>query len=147
MVYFTKILLEHQFLYEPDSRKGRKMDTSELIDRVKANLVVEHDDDDLLLAGLVAAAVDYARAYQRVGPDAELSPATMQAVVMLASHWAALALRLGPVAFRLALGQVGVPASSGIKCSRRFGLLCRMVLSGDALASGSPIRPRSPRRR
>ena len=38
-----------------------------LLDRVKANLVVGHGDDDLILAGLVAVAVDYARAYRKLG--------------------------------------------------------------------------------
>ena len=63
------------------------MDISGIMARVKVNLVVEHGDDDVLLAGLVAAAVDYARAYQKVALDTEVSPATVQAVVMLASHW------------------------------------------------------------
>ena len=65
------------------------MDT--LLEKVKANLILEHSADDALLQGYITAAVSYAESYQHVpeGTYAENSmPATTeQAVIMLASHF------------------------------------------------------------
>jgi uncharacterized phage protein (predicted DNA packaging) len=62
-----------------------------LLEKVKANLLVTHNEDDALLEGLIAAAISYAGGYQHLGADfyAEntMSPATEQGVIMLASHF------------------------------------------------------------
>ena len=47
-----------------------------LLEKVKGNLILAHDEDDKLLEGYIAAAVSYAEKYQHI-----------QAVIMLASHF------------------------------------------------------------
>jgi uncharacterized phage protein (predicted DNA packaging) len=65
------------------------MDT--LIQKVKANLILQHDADDGLLQMYITAAVAYAESYQKKteGYYAEeiMHPTTEQAVIMLASHF------------------------------------------------------------
>jgi uncharacterized phage protein (predicted DNA packaging) len=62
-----------------------------LLEKVKQNLIVTHNEDDTLLEGVIAAAISYAEGYQHLGADfyAEntMSPATEQGVIMLASHF------------------------------------------------------------
>lgn len=41
----------------------------QLIDQVKANLILAHDEDDELIANLVVAATSYATAYQHLPED------------------------------------------------------------------------------
>ena len=64
---------------------------SGLLEKVKANLILDHSEDDELLEGYITAAVSYAESYQHVpaGYYAEnpMPPTTEQAVVMLASHF------------------------------------------------------------
>lgn len=65
------------------------MDT--LLDKVKANLILEHSADDDLLQMYIAAAVSYAESYQHI-PEGYYSenpmpPTTEQAVIMLSSHF------------------------------------------------------------
>ena len=65
------------------------MDT--LLEKVKANLILEHSADDALLQGYIAAAVSYAESYQHI-PEGYYMENTMpatteQAVIMLASHF------------------------------------------------------------
>ena len=66
------------------------MDISDLLEKVKLNLILEHDVDDDLLENLIRTAVSYAEGYQHLqaGWYAEnaMSPTTDQAVIMLASH-------------------------------------------------------------
>jgi len=62
-----------------------------LIEKVKKNLVLEHDGDDQLLESYVTAATSYAEGYQRksVGYYEEntMDAITEQAVIMLSSHF------------------------------------------------------------
>jgi uncharacterized phage protein (predicted DNA packaging) len=62
-----------------------------LLDKVKANLILEHDADDELLQQYIAAAVSYAESYQHLTAGtyeaAVMPPTTEQAVIMLASHF------------------------------------------------------------
>ena len=51
-------------------------DTSELLGKVKQNLILEHTADDTLLERYIIAAVSYAESYQ-----------TEQAVIMLVAHF------------------------------------------------------------
>ena len=62
-----------------------------LLEKVKANLILEHSEDDALLKMYVDAAVSYAESYQHI-PEGSYSsggmpPTTQQAVIMLASHF------------------------------------------------------------
>ena len=64
-----------------------------LLVRTKAHLILQHDEDDALLLGYIAAAVSYAETYQHK-PDGhyakrgnKMTATTEQAVVMLASHF------------------------------------------------------------
>lgn len=62
-----------------------------LLPKVKANLILTHDHDDVLLIGFIKAAVSYAQSYQHV-PEGfydthAMSPTTEQAVIMLSSHF------------------------------------------------------------
>ena len=65
------------------------MDT--LLEKVKANLIIEHSADDDLIEGYITDAINYAESYQHIesGYYSEHSmPATTeQAVIMLASHF------------------------------------------------------------
>lgn len=67
------------------------MTTAELTAQVKANLLISFDDDDTLIEALVNAATSYAAAFQHLPENhyetKEMSGATRQAVVMLASHF------------------------------------------------------------
>ena len=63
----------------------------ELLQKVKANLILDHTADDDLLRSYITAAVSYAESYQHIpeGSYAEspMPPTTEQAVVMLVSHF------------------------------------------------------------
>ena len=62
-----------------------------LLPKVKANLVLEHNEDDDLLKGYIRAAVSYAESYQHVSEgwysENPMPPTTEQAVIMLSSHF------------------------------------------------------------
>jgi len=62
-----------------------------LLGQVKANLILEHNQDDVLLLGFIRAAVSYAESYQHRPAEHyaknPLPPTTEQAVIMLASHF------------------------------------------------------------
>ena len=64
---------------------------STLLEKVKANLILEHDSDDELLQQYIAAAISYAESYQHLTAGtyeaAVMPPTTEQAVIMLASHF------------------------------------------------------------
>lgn len=65
------------------------MDT--LLEKVKANLIIDGDDSDELIQNFINAAVSYAEGYQHVGVgyygENEMLKCTEQAVIMLASHF------------------------------------------------------------
>ena len=62
-----------------------------LLEKVKANLILEHSADDALLESYIAAATNYAESYQHIEEgyySSHAMPATTeQAVIMLASHF------------------------------------------------------------
>ena len=65
--------------------------TDELLQKVKQNLILEHNEDDELLKMYLTAAVSYAESYQHISEgyysENPMSPTTEQAVIMLASHF------------------------------------------------------------
>lgn len=65
--------------------------SSELLGLVKANLVLEHDEDDALLVVLIEAATSYATSYQHLPADYyqhhDMSGSTRQGIIMLATHF------------------------------------------------------------
>ncbi len=62
-----------------------------LLPKVKANLILKHDDDDELLLSYIAAAQNYAEGYQHLPGGYYnsrcMSHTTEQAILMLASHF------------------------------------------------------------
>lgn len=62
-----------------------------LLEKVKANLILQHNEDDALIESFIAAAVSYAESYQHIPEgtyvDSPMPPTTEQAVIMLASHF------------------------------------------------------------
>ena len=62
-----------------------------LLNKVKANLILNHSEDDDLLLSYITAAVSYAESYQHIPEgtyqNAPMPPTTEQAVIMLASHF------------------------------------------------------------
>ena len=62
-----------------------------LLENVKANLILEHSEDDSLIQMYITAAVSYAESYQHRDEgfysSMPMPPTTQQAVVMLASHF------------------------------------------------------------
>lgn len=63
----------------------------ELLQKVKDNLILSHNEDDGLLRGYIRAALSYAESYQHIPAgtytDKPMPPTTEQAVIMLASHF------------------------------------------------------------
>lgn len=64
---------------------------SDLLNKVKANLILEHSEDDELLERLILTALSYAESYQHIESgyysEHEMPPTTEQAVIMLASNF------------------------------------------------------------
>ena len=62
-----------------------------LLEKVKANLILNHSEDDDLLLTYITAAVSYAESYQHIPEgtyqNAPMPPTTEQAVIMLSSHF------------------------------------------------------------
>ena len=58
-----------------------------LLSKVKANLILTHDEDDNLLRGYIRAAVGYAEGYQKKTLKGTLPPATEHAIIILSSHF------------------------------------------------------------
>ncbi|GHV24857.1 hypothetical protein FACS189465_2430 [Clostridia bacterium] len=62
-----------------------------LLEKVKANLILQHDVDDELLQMYIGAAVNYAESYQKKPENFYIEkpmPATTeQAIIMLSSHF------------------------------------------------------------
>ncbi len=62
-----------------------------LLDKVKANLILEHSAEDELLQMYITAAVKYAESYQHLTEnfytENQMPPTTEQAVIMLSSHF------------------------------------------------------------
>ena len=63
----------------------------ELLEKVKANLILQHSEDDILLQSYITAASAYAESYQKKDEGYytgnTMPPTTEQAVVMLSSHF------------------------------------------------------------
>ena len=61
-----------------------------LLEKVKANLILDHTADDALLEMYITAAVSYAESYQHIEEgwyaEHDMPATTEQAVIMLASH-------------------------------------------------------------
>ena len=62
-----------------------------LLEKVKANLIIEHGADDELLQMYIATAISYAESYQHLEKNFytnnQMPPTTEQAVIMLSSHF------------------------------------------------------------
>ena len=62
-----------------------------LLEKVKANLILEHSADDELLQMYITAAVRYSESYQHLPENTYtaslMTPTTEQAVIMLSSHF------------------------------------------------------------
>jgi hypothetical protein len=72
-----------------------------LLEKVKANLILQHDQDDALILSFIAAAVNYAESYQHIPEGSygdptsadnsaatiQMSATTEQAIIMLSSHF------------------------------------------------------------
>jgi len=62
-----------------------------LLQKVKDNLILQHNEDDRLLQSYITAAVSYAESYQKKPEgyysDNQMHPTTEQAVIMLSSHF------------------------------------------------------------
>lgn len=62
-----------------------------LLEKVKANLILEHDKDDELLGIYITAAISYAESYQHLPEgyyiENPMPPTTEQAIIMLSSHF------------------------------------------------------------
>lgn len=62
-----------------------------LLEKVKANLILEHSADDELLQMYITAATRYAESYQHMAENFystnTMPPTTEQAVIMLSSHF------------------------------------------------------------
>ena len=63
----------------------------DLLQKVKANLILDHTADDDLIGNFIIAAVSYAESYQHIPEgyyeENPIPATTEQAVIMLASHF------------------------------------------------------------
>jgi len=63
----------------------------DLLAKVKMNLIITHDKDDVLIESFIRAAMDYAETFQHVKKGTyetnPMPPSTEQGVIMLASHF------------------------------------------------------------
>ena len=63
----------------------------ELLQKVKQNLILSHNEDDELLMTYITAAISYAESYQHIPAgtytEKDMPPTTEQAVIMLSSHF------------------------------------------------------------
>jgi len=63
----------------------------DLLTKVKANLIITHNEDDALIENFIRAAVDYAETFQHVESGTyaikSMPPSTEQGVIILASHF------------------------------------------------------------
>ena len=64
---------------------------SSLLEKVKANLILDTDTDNEILQEFINSAISYAESYQHIPAgfysENAMSPTTEQAVIMLASHF------------------------------------------------------------
>lgn len=64
---------------------------NELLEKVKKNLILSHNEDDELLITYITAAISYAESYQHIPEgtykSAKMPVTTEQAVIMLSSHF------------------------------------------------------------
>lgn len=62
-----------------------------LLEKIKANLILEHNVDDELLNSYITAAISYAESYQHIAEgyysENTMPATTEQAVIMLVSHF------------------------------------------------------------
>lgn len=62
-----------------------------LLEKIKVNLILEHNEDDELIEMYITAAVFYAESYQHISEgyysENPMPPTTEQAVIMLVSHF------------------------------------------------------------
>jgi hypothetical protein len=58
-----------------------------LFPKVKANLVLTHNEDDELLRNIIRAALDYTFTYQKTEKCHRLPASTEQAVILLSTHF------------------------------------------------------------
>ncbi len=62
-----------------------------LLQKLKANLIIDHSADDALLEQFLTAAISYAESYQHIPEgtytESPMPATTEQAVIMLASHF------------------------------------------------------------
>ena len=62
-----------------------------LLEKVKANLILSHSEDDVIVQMYITAAVSYAESYQHLAEnyysENAMPPTTEQAVIMLSSHF------------------------------------------------------------
>ena len=67
------------------------MTASELLPKVKENLIITFQDDDSLILSLISAAISYAESYQHLEENyykTHTCPeTTKQAIIMLSSHF------------------------------------------------------------
>lgn len=62
-----------------------------LLEKVKANLIISHNEDDALIQTYITSATSYAEGFQHLNSgyysENEMPPSTEQAIIMLASHF------------------------------------------------------------
>lgn len=67
------------------------MTANELLTKVKENLIITFNDDDSLILSFINAAISYVESYQHITEGTynvmPMSATTVQAIVMLASHF------------------------------------------------------------
>lgn len=64
---------------------------SALLEKVKKNMILDHNEDDELITSYITAATSYAEGYQKkvsgFYEEHPMDPTTEQAVIMLSSHF------------------------------------------------------------
>jgi uncharacterized phage protein (predicted DNA packaging) len=95
-----------------------------LFEKVKANLILEHDQDDALLRSFISAATNYAESFQNIPTGTyashDMPPTTEQAVIMLSSHF-----------YESRDGSTGGFFADNVKAGQQVWDTCNMLLRLD----------------
>lgn len=95
-----------------------------LLNNVKQNLILQHDEDDNLLKSYITASVSYAESYQHIAEgyygENAMSATTEQAVIMLSSHF-----------YESRDGSTGGFFSDNVQASRQVWEVVNMLLRLD----------------
>jgi uncharacterized phage protein (predicted DNA packaging) len=93
-----------------------KLNATDLLEIVKSNLIIQFDDDDSILTSMIVSAINYAEGFQNRATgyyaNNDISPATTQAIILLASYFYETRDATGGTFFLSGAGAIGSSANN-----------------------------------